>query len=77
MDKWREIELAKMRVGGNQKARDFLESQSDYRPKWTMQEKYMSRASALLREKVFRHSSKRALNLLRGFSSATLDSSRG
>ena len=55
MDKWREIELAKMRVGGNQKARDFLESQSDYRPKWTMQEKYMSRASALLREKVFRH----------------------
>jgi len=52
MDKWKKAELAKMCIGGNQKAREYLESQSDYRPTWTIREKYMSKAAALLREKV-------------------------
>jgi len=52
MDKWKKSELTKMCVGGNQKAREYLESQSDYRPTWTLREKYTSRAATALREKV-------------------------
>ena len=52
MDKWKESELAKMKVGGNKNAREFFESQPDYKPNWTLQEKYNSRAAALLRDKV-------------------------
>uniref|UniRef100_A0A914H5J6 Arf-GAP domain-containing protein n=1 Tax=Globodera rostochiensis TaxID=31243 RepID=A0A914H5J6_GLORO len=52
MDKWKEAELARMRAGGNARAREFLESQPDFRPHWTIQEKYNSRAAALLRDKV-------------------------
>uniref|UniRef100_A0A183B0W1 Arf-GAP domain-containing protein n=1 Tax=Echinostoma caproni TaxID=27848 RepID=A0A183B0W1_9TREM len=57
MDKWKELELEKMRVGGNKPAREFFESQPDCNPSWTLQEKYNSRAAALLRDKVsFRES---------------------
>lgn len=52
MDKWKESELAKMRAGGNQKSREFFESQSDYQPTWSIYDKYNSRAAALLRDKV-------------------------
>ncbi|EYB93513.1 hypothetical protein Y032_0181g853 [Ancylostoma ceylanicum] len=52
MDKWKDIELAKMRVGGNQKFREFLESQPDYREDWSLHDKYNSRAAALFRDKV-------------------------
>uniref|UniRef100_A0A1I7ZCI6 Arf-GAP domain-containing protein n=1 Tax=Steinernema glaseri TaxID=37863 RepID=A0A1I7ZCI6_9BILA len=52
MDKWKDKELEKMKVGGNGKAREFFESQPDYQPKWTLQQKYNSRAAALLRDKV-------------------------
>ncbi|GMT00945.1 hypothetical protein PENTCL1PPCAC_23119 [Pristionchus entomophagus] len=52
MDKWKDSELNKMKVGGNQRARDFLESQPDYKENWSLQEKYNSRAAALLRDKV-------------------------
>ncbi|VDL66244.1 unnamed protein product, partial [Nippostrongylus brasiliensis] len=52
MDKWKDIELAKMRVGGNQKFREFLESQPDYREDWPLHDKYNSRAAALFRDKV-------------------------
>lgn len=41
-----------MEAGGNKKARDFLESQPDYRPNWSIMEKYNSKAAALLRDKV-------------------------
>ncbi|ETN78306.1 putative GTP-ase activating protein, partial [Necator americanus] len=52
MDKWKDIELAKMKVGGNQKFREFLESQPDYREDWSLHDKYNSRAAALFRDKV-------------------------
>uniref|UniRef100_A0A7M4EDD6 ADP-ribosylation factor GTPase-activating protein 1 n=1 Tax=Crocodylus porosus TaxID=8502 RepID=A0A7M4EDD6_CROPO len=52
MDKWKDIELEKMKVGGNSKFREFLESQDDYDPCWSMQEKYNSKAAALFRDKV-------------------------
>ncbi|KAM8867254.1 ADP-ribosylation factor GTPase-activating protein 1 isoform 8-T8 [Synchiropus picturatus] len=52
MDKWKDIELEKMKAGGNGKFRMFLELQDDYNPNWTLQEKYNSRAAALFRDKV-------------------------
>ncbi|XP_063003118.1 ADP-ribosylation factor GTPase-activating protein 1 isoform X1 [Elgaria multicarinata webbii] len=52
MDKWKDIELEKMKAGGNLKFREFLESQEDYDPCWSLQEKYNSKAAALFRDKV-------------------------
>ncbi|CAK8691261.1 unnamed protein product [Clavelina lepadiformis] len=52
MDKWKDSELEKMKVGGNDPARSFFESHSDYDPNWTLQEKYNSKTAALLRDKV-------------------------
>lgn len=52
MDKWKDSELEKMKVGGNQKAREFFESQDDYNDTLSLQEKYNSRAAALYRDKV-------------------------
>lgn len=53
MDKWKDIELEKMKAGGNGKFRLFLELQGDYDPTWTLQEKYNSKAAALFRDKVW------------------------
>ncbi|XP_043976897.1 ADP-ribosylation factor GTPase-activating protein 1 isoform X4 [Gambusia affinis] len=52
MDKWKDIELEKMKAGGNGKFRLFLELQDDYDSNWTLQEKYNSKAAALFRDKV-------------------------
>ncbi|XP_055364725.1 ADP-ribosylation factor GTPase-activating protein 1 isoform X7 [Betta splendens] len=52
MDKWKDIELEKMKAGGNGRFRLFLELQDDYDPNWTLQEKYNSKAAALFRDKV-------------------------
>jgi ADP-ribosylation factor GTPase-activating protein 1 len=52
MDKWKDKELQKMKVGGNKRAKEFFESQSDYNPNWNIHDKYNSRAAALLRDKV-------------------------
>uniref|UniRef100_A0A3B4Z440 ADP-ribosylation factor GTPase-activating protein 1 n=1 Tax=Stegastes partitus TaxID=144197 RepID=A0A3B4Z440_9TELE len=52
MDKWKDIELEKMKAGGNGRFRLFLELQDDYDPNWNLQEKYNSRAAALFRDKV-------------------------
>ncbi|KAK5982111.1 ADP-ribosylation factor GTPase-activating protein 1, partial [Trichostrongylus colubriformis] len=41
-----------MRVGGNQKFRQFLMSQPDYREDWSLHDKYNSRAAALFRDKI-------------------------
>uniref|UniRef100_A0A8C6WFR7 ADP-ribosylation factor GTPase-activating protein 1 n=1 Tax=Neogobius melanostomus TaxID=47308 RepID=A0A8C6WFR7_9GOBI len=56
MDKWKDIELEKMKAGGNRKFRMFLELQDDYDPTWNLQEKYNSRSAALFRDKVGAHS---------------------
>ncbi|KAM5218548.1 ADP-ribosylation factor GTPase-activating protein 1 isoform 7-T7 [Hipposideros larvatus] len=52
MDKWKDIELEKMKAGGNAKFQQFLESQEDFDPGWSLQEKYSSKAAALFRDKV-------------------------
>ncbi|XP_016335608.1 ADP-ribosylation factor GTPase-activating protein 1 isoform X4 [Sinocyclocheilus anshuiensis] len=52
MDKWKDLELEKMKVGGNRKFRMFLELQDDYDLNWSLQEKYNSKAAALFRDKV-------------------------
>lgn len=54
MDKWKDLELEKMKMGGNRKFRMFLELQDDYDPSWNLQEKYNSKAAALFRDKVSR-----------------------
>ncbi|XP_070555417.1 ADP-ribosylation factor GTPase-activating protein 1-like isoform X2 [Ptychodera flava] len=52
MDKWKDLELEKMKVGGNRKFQSFLESQADYSPSWSFHEKYNSKAAALYRDKI-------------------------
>lgn len=52
MDKWKEIELDKMKVGGNSKAASFFKSQSDYRDGMPINEKYHTKAAALYRDKI-------------------------
>ena len=52
MDKWKDTELAKMKVGGNDKARKFLESQPDYSSTMPISQKYSTRAAELWRDKV-------------------------
>jgi ADP-ribosylation factor GTPase-activating protein 1 len=52
MDKWKDAELEKMKVGGNRKAREFFEAQPDFNENMSIFEKYNSRAAALYRDKV-------------------------
>ncbi|KAA0708105.1 ADP-ribosylation factor GTPase-activating protein 1 [Triplophysa tibetana] len=52
MDKWKDVELEKMKAGGNRKFRLFLELQDDYDPSWNLQEKYNSKTAALFKDKV-------------------------
>ncbi|RWS27256.1 ADP-ribosylation factor GTPase-activating protein 1-like protein [Leptotrombidium deliense] len=51
-DKWKDIELQKMIVGGNKKARNFLCSQSDWNSKAPIPERYNTKAAALYRDKI-------------------------
>ena len=52
MDKWKDAELDKMKAGGNRKAKEFLQDQSDWDETQSFQERYNSKAAALLRDKV-------------------------
>jgi len=52
MDKWKDIELEKMKVGGNRNCKIFFEMQPDYNPSWSLQQKYNSKAAALYRDKI-------------------------
>ncbi|XP_050683084.1 ADP-ribosylation factor GTPase-activating protein 1 isoform X2 [Leptidea sinapis] len=52
MDKWKQIELQKMIVGGNYKAKQFLDSQPDYHCNLTIPEKYNTQAAAMYRQKI-------------------------
>ncbi|KAK3876741.1 hypothetical protein Pcinc_018499 [Petrolisthes cinctipes] len=52
MDKWKDSELEKMKVGGNRRAKDFLSSQPDYDHKAPLQQKYNTRAAALYKDKI-------------------------
>jgi hypothetical protein len=53
MDKWKEMEIEKMKVGGNRKAKEFFANQSDYNAStMSLQQRYNSRAAALYRDKI-------------------------
>lgn len=52
MDKWKDLELEKMKLGGNKRARDFLEAQEDYDHQASFQQRYNSVAAALYRDKL-------------------------
>lgn len=52
LDKWKDIELEKMKVGGNKNAKLFFESQPDYKSNMSLQQKYNSRFAALYRDKI-------------------------
>ena len=53
MDKWKDIELEKMKAGGNRRAKDFFATQSDYNAStMSLQQRYNSRAAALYRDKI-------------------------
>ncbi|OTF74493.1 ADP-ribosylation factor GTPase-activating protein 1-like protein, partial [Euroglyphus maynei] len=52
MDKWKEIELAKMKVGGNRKAKEFFNNQIDWDDTMPLNDKYNTRAAALYRDKI-------------------------
>ncbi|XP_035906639.1 ADP-ribosylation factor GTPase-activating protein 1 isoform X1 [Anopheles stephensi] len=52
MDKWKDVELEKMKVGGNRKAREFLEAQDDWDETMPIQRKYNTRAAALYRDRI-------------------------
>ena len=45
MDKWKDDEVARMRVGGNARAAAFFREQPDFRDSWTFEEKYHSKAA--------------------------------
>eukprot|EP00127_Corallochytrium_limacisporum_P005409 Clim_evm21s204 gene=Clim_evmTU21s204 len=52
MDKWNEMQLKKMEMGGNAKAEQYLTSQSDWNPNASIQEKYNCLAAATYKEKL-------------------------
>ncbi|KAG8334055.1 ADP-ribosylation factor GTPase-activating protein 1 [Homalodisca vitripennis] len=51
MDKWKDIELEKMKVGGNRRAREFFDTQDDWDDTVPIQQRYNSKAAALYRDK--------------------------
>ncbi|KAG5899792.1 hypothetical protein JTB14_006127 [Gonioctena quinquepunctata] len=53
MDKWKDIELEKMKVGGNRNARVFFEAQPDWEDTMSIQQKYNTKAAALYRDKIY------------------------
>ncbi|XP_044014232.1 ADP-ribosylation factor GTPase-activating protein 1 isoform X2 [Aphidius gifuensis] len=52
MDKWKDVELEKMKVGGNRNARVFFESQPDWHDDMPVSKKYNTKAAALYRDKI-------------------------
>ncbi|XP_065843116.1 ADP-ribosylation factor GTPase-activating protein 1-like [Oscarella lobularis] len=52
MDKWKETEVEKMKVGGNAKLKAFFDSQPDIKPGMSIEEKYNTKAAALYRDKI-------------------------
>ncbi|XP_019766534.1 ADP-ribosylation factor GTPase-activating protein 1 isoform X2 [Dendroctonus ponderosae] len=52
MDKWKDTELEKMKVGGNRNARQFFEAQDDWDDTMSIQQKYNTKAAALYKDKI-------------------------
>lgn len=54
MDIWKELELAKMKVGGNTKFREFLREQPDWNDNLPFSEKYHTKAAAAYKDMILR-----------------------
>ncbi|KAH8307025.1 hypothetical protein KR044_003453 [Drosophila immigrans] len=52
MDKWKDIELEKMKAGGNRNAREFLDDEEDWNERAPITQRYNSKAAALYRDKI-------------------------
>ena len=52
MDKWKDAELNKMKVGGNANFKSFLKTRSDVTDKSPFADIYASKSAALYRDKV-------------------------
>jgi len=52
MDKWKDLELSKMKCGGNRIAKEFLSHQNDWQDSAPIAVKYNSKAAALYRDKI-------------------------
>ena len=52
MDLWKELELEKMKIGGNKRAREFLQNQPDWSDNMPFSEKYHTKAAALYKDKI-------------------------
>lgn len=52
MDIWKDLELEKMKVGGNKRAKEFLNSQPDWNDRLPFSEKYHTKAAVLYKDKI-------------------------
>lgn len=52
MDKWKDEEMERMKVGGNAALRAWFQSQPDVTPHMSLHEKYNTRAAALYRDRI-------------------------
>lgn len=52
MDKWKDQELQKMKVGGNKLAREFFEEEEENWDNMDIRQRYNSKAAALYRDKM-------------------------
>ncbi|TPX44986.1 hypothetical protein SeMB42_g03416 [Synchytrium endobioticum] len=52
MDAWKEDQIQRMRLGGNQKCLDFFKSQSDYRNDMSINDKYTSEFAKIYKDKL-------------------------
>lgn len=52
MDKWKDVELEKMKIGGNRNAQEFFDTQDDWDDTMSIQQKYNTKAAALYRNKI-------------------------
>jgi len=57
MDKWKDTELNKMKVGGNRNAKQFMSSQTDWNDSSNITAKYNSKAAALYKDKIITEAS--------------------
>lgn len=62
MDKWKDIEIEKMKVGGNKKANSFFESHDDYYEGISFNKKWNSKTAALYRDKISTEAQGKAWN---------------
>lgn len=54
MDIWKDLEVEKMRVGGNKRAKEFLKSQPDWNDNLPFSEKYHTKAAARYKDKILK-----------------------